>query len=192
MVAGKHVLIEKPVSANVEEARLIFECAKKHNKIAMEAFHWQFHPAAHVVQALISSGKYGEVLSTYARMTTPTGTIPSSDIRWQFDLAGGSLMDMTYVVSATRYFLDAGVPNEITNAKARPMKKDKRVDESMEATLNFASHGKTVTADVFTDMNLGNIGHIIPRLADAPSIKIELEKATVYYYKYVVATFINE
>jgi hypothetical protein len=69
------------------------------------------------------------------------------------------------------------------------MKKDKRVDESIEATLNFASHGKTVIADVFTDMNLGNIGHIIPRLADAPSIKIELERAMIYYYKYVTATF---
>jgi predicted dehydrogenase len=173
----------QPVSANAEETRLIFECAKKHNKIAMEAFHWQFHPAAHVVQALISSGKYGKVLSTYARMTTSTGSIPSSDIRWQFDLAGGSLMDMTYVVSATRYFLDAGASNEVTTAKARPMKKDKRVDESIKATLNFASHGKTVTADVFTDMNLGNIGHIIPRLVDAPSIKIELERAMIYYYK---------
>jgi len=51
MVAGKNVLIEKPVSANVEETRFIFECAKKHNKIGMEAFHWQFHPAAYVVQA---------------------------------------------------------------------------------------------------------------------------------------------
>jgi hypothetical protein len=69
------------------------------------------------------------------------------------------------------------------------MKKDKGVDESIEATLNFASHGKTVTADVFTHMNLGNIGHIIPRLVDAPSIKIELERAMIYYYKYVMATF---
>ena len=189
MVAGKHVLIEKPVSANAEEARLVFECAKKHNRIAMEAFHWQFHPASHVVQALISSGKYGKVLSTYARMTTPTGSIPSSDIRWQFDLAGGSLMDMTYVVSATRYFLDAGASNEVTTAKARPMKKDKRVDESIEATLNFTSRGETVTADIFTDMNLGNIMHVIPRLGDLPSIKIELEKATIYYYKYVMVAF---
>jgi predicted dehydrogenase len=189
MVAGKHVLIEKPVSANAEEAQLIFDCAKKHNKVAMEAFHWQFHPAAHVVHALVDSGKYGGVLSTYARMTTPTGSIPSSNIRWQFDLAGGSLMDMTYVVSATRYFLDAGASNEVISAKARPMKKDKRVDESIEATLNFRSHGKAVTADIFTDMNLGNIGHIIPHLADTPSIKIELEKATIYYYKYVTATF---
>lgn len=185
MVAGKHVLIEKPVSANADEAKLIFECAKKYNKIAMEAFHWQFHPASHVVSALIDSGKYGEVLSTYARMTTPAGSIPGSDIRWQFDLAGGSLMDMTYVVSSTRYFLGAGAPEEVISAKARPMKKDKRVDESIEATLNFKSHGKIVKADLFTDMNLGHIGHIIPHLADLPSIKIELEKATIYYYKHV-------
>jgi hypothetical protein len=98
-------------------------------------------------------------------------------------------MDMTYVVSATRYFLDASASNEVADAKARPTKKDKRVDESIEATIKFNSHEKTVTAKIFTDMNLGNIGHIIPRLADYPSIKIELEKATIYYYKYVAATF---
>jgi hypothetical protein len=69
------------------------------------------------------------------------------------------------------------------------MKKDKRVDESIEATLKFKSHGKIVTTNVFTDMNLGNIAYIIPRMADAPSIKIELEKATIYYYKYMTATF---
>jgi len=186
IVAGKHVLIEKPVSSNADEAKLIFECAKKHNKIAMEAFHWQFHPAAHVVHALIDSGKYGEVLSTYARMTTPAGTIPGSDIRWQYDLAGGSLMDMTYVVSSTRYFLDAGAPEEVVSAHARPMKKDKRVDESIEATLNFKSHGKIVKADLFTDMNLGYVAHVVPRMLDYPSIKIELEKATIFYYNFMM------
>lgn len=183
MVAGKHALIEKAVTANTEDTKLVFECAKKYNKVAMEAFHWQFHPASHVVHALVDSGKYGRVLSTSARMTTPAGTVNPGNIRWQYDLAGGSLMDMTYVISATRYFLDAGAPRDVTAAKARPMKSDKRVDESMQASMTFDSHGHSVKADIYTDMNISSLGHVLPRMADLPSITIELEKATIYYYK---------
>lgn len=35
----------------------------------MEAFHWQFHPAAHAFRNIIDSGKYGNVISTDAMMT---------------------------------------------------------------------------------------------------------------------------
>jgi predicted dehydrogenase len=90
--------------------------------------------------------QHGKILRTYARMTTPAGTVPESDIRWQFDLGGGSLMDMTYVLSATRFVLDAGAPASVLSAKARPFRKDARVDEAMEATLTF-TRGSAEGAD---------------------------------------------
>lgn len=189
MDAGKHVLIEKPAASNAEEATVIFDAAKKTNRVALEAFHWQFHPAAHVVRSLIESGRYGRVISTASRMTTPANSIPRGDIRWQYDLAGGSLMDMTYVVSSTRYFLDAGTPQRIDYAKARPLPSDKRVDEAMDARMYFksevAANSGLVKSDIKTDMNQPYIGHIVPRVWEAPSILIELEHANIYFYKYV-------
>ena len=68
--------------------------------------------AAHALKATLSSGKYGPIQRTSARMTSPQGSIPRTDVRWQLALAGGSLMDMTYVISATRYFLGSGTPRD--------------------------------------------------------------------------------
>lgn len=177
------MLIEKPVSSNATEATAIFECAKKHNRIAVEAFHWRFHPAAHVVKSLITSGRYGRVKSTFARMTSPAGTVPKSDIRWKWDLGGGSLMDMTYTISATRYFLDADVPMDVEYAKARQFSEDPRVDEAMEARMRFETRHGVVESEILTDMNQAFQGSIIPKVWELPSIRIDLEHATIYYYK---------
>ncbi|KAL5610920.1 hypothetical protein FOBRF1_007037 [Fusarium oxysporum] len=184
--AGKHALIEKPVSSNGDEAASIFDAAKENNKVAVEAFHWRYHPAAHVVKSLVDSGRYGRVLSTCARMTTPAGSIPKSDIRWQWDLAGGSLMDMTYTVSATRYILGAETPVNVEFAKARPLKGDGRVDEAMEARLQFETDGGLVQSDIKTDMNQPFAGRLVPKVWELPSIRIDLEHATIYYYNFMM------
>ena len=43
MQAGKHVLLEKPFTANADEAREIVKLAVEKNLVLVEAFHWQFH-----------------------------------------------------------------------------------------------------------------------------------------------------
>ena len=54
-------------------------------------FHWQFHPAAHKWHEILDSKKYGKIVRTDAVMTSGP-SIPAPDIRWKFDLAGGSAM----------------------------------------------------------------------------------------------------
>src|ERR1700759_3307619 len=46
LAAGKHVLCEKPFTANAEEAREIAEVAAKSHLVAMEGFHYRYHPCA--------------------------------------------------------------------------------------------------------------------------------------------------
>ena len=118
-------------------------------------------------------------------MTTPKGSIPRSDIRWEYALAGGSLMDMTYVVSATRYFLAVGAPREVATAHARPYTKDRRVDDAMEATLRFDCEGRMVESKLYTDMWRAYVLGLIPRVWELPSIEIETEHAVIYFYKCV-------
>ncbi|KAI0787439.1 NAD binding Rossmann fold oxidoreductase [Fomes fomentarius] len=184
--AGKHVLLEKPFTANAEEARSLVKLAVEKNLVLVEAFHWQFHPAAHSVKALIDSGKYGQVLRTYARMTTPKGSIPRSDVRWQYALAGGSLMDMTYVISSTRYVLGAGTPREVVEAKACKSPVDDRVDDAMEATLRFDLGGRMVESKICTDMWQDGLLGLIPRIWETPSIEIETEHAVIYFYNFMM------
>ncbi|KAL1940282.1 hypothetical protein VTO73DRAFT_9234 [Trametes versicolor] len=184
--AGKHVLLEKPFTANADEAREITKLAQEKNLVLLEAFHWQFHPAAHAVKALLDSGKYGPILHTYARMTSLKGSIPRSDIRWSYPLAGGSLMDMTYVVSATRYFLGAGAPREVVAAQARRTREDPRVDEAMHATLRYDVGGRMVEGGIYSDMDRANLFGIVPRAWEMPSIEIETEHATIYFYNFMM------
>jgi predicted dehydrogenase len=87
--AGKHVLCEKPFTSNAEEARKLVGLAKEKNLICEEAFHWQFHPAAHLFRQILESGQYGRILRTDAIMTASPG-VPDGDIRWQFELAGNN------------------------------------------------------------------------------------------------------
>lgn len=123
-------------------------------------------------------------------MTSPKGSIPRSDIRWSYPLAGGSLMDMTYVVSATRYFLGAGAPREVVAARARTTREDPRVDEAMHATLRYDVGGRMVEGGIYSDMDRANMFGIIPRAWEMPSIETETEHATIYFYKYVVTYFL--
>ncbi|RPD59640.1 NAD binding Rossmann fold oxidoreductase [Lentinus tigrinus ALCF2SS1-6] len=184
--AGKHVLLEKPFTANADEARSLVQLAIEKKLILVEAFHWQFHPAAHSLKAILDTGKYGPIIRTYARMTTPKGSIPRSDIRWQFGLAGGSLMDMTYVISSTRYFLGAGTPREVAEAKARPTSQDPRVDEAMEATLRYDIDGRMVESKIYSDMWRANALGVVPRIWETPSIEIETEHAVIYFYNFMM------
>ncbi|KAJ9199491.1 hypothetical protein DTO207G8_3685 [Paecilomyces variotii] len=180
--AGKHVLCEKPFTSNAAEARKLAQEAKERGLIVEEAFHWQFHPAAHTFRQILESGQYGKILRTDAVMTASPG-VPDGDIRWQFDLAGGSAMDMTYALSFTRYALHAKNPKQILSAVARPYKLDSRVDEAMHALLVFeGQEGQDVQSRVYTDMARSWVGCVVPRVWELPSIEVETEKAIIYFY----------
>src|SRR3954453_3465142 len=44
--AGKHVLCEKPFTANADEAEQVAEVEAATGLVAMEAFHYRYHPLA--------------------------------------------------------------------------------------------------------------------------------------------------
>lgn len=180
--AGKHVLLEKPFTSNGAEAKKLTEKAEQSGKILMEALHWQFHPAAHRFRQILESERHGKILQTHAIMTSTPG-IPAGDIRWQYDLSGGSLMDMTYVLSFTRYALKAETPREVLSAKARPAKDDPRIDQAMEAALIFRTSDEyDVHSTIYTDMARRWKLGIIPRLWELPSIKVDTETTKIYFY----------
>ncbi|KAL1965219.1 hypothetical protein VTN77DRAFT_5973 [Rasamsonia byssochlamydoides] len=185
---GKHVLCEKPFTSNADEARLLVDLAKERGLVCEEGLHWQFHPAAHLFRQIIQSGQYGRILRTDAFMTASPG-IPDGNIRWQFDLAGGSAMDMTFALSITRYALSAGPPKEILSAVARPYPKDSRVDEAMHALLLFEdpNDGHLIHSRVYTDMaRLWAVGNAVPRIWELPSIELETERAIIYFYNAIM------
>ncbi|PWY94557.1 putative NAD binding Rossmann fold oxidoreductase [Aspergillus sclerotioniger CBS 115572] len=180
--AGKHVLCEKPFTSNASEARALIEQAEKKGVVIEEAFHWQFHPAAHAFRQILESGHHGKILRTEAVMTASPG-VPKGDIRWQYDLAGGSAMDMTYALSFTRYALRAQRPQAVHSVTARKSGSDPRVDEAMYSYLTFADpSGHEVHSRIYTDMARKWVGGVVPRLWELPSIEVETEKSIIFFY----------
>ncbi|EEP78393.1 conserved hypothetical protein [Uncinocarpus reesii 1704] len=186
LLAGKHVLCEKPFTSNAAEARELVKLAKEKKLVLEEAFHWQFHPAAHLFRSILDSGKYGNIISTDAWMTASPG-IPEGDIRWQFELAGGSLMDETYALSFTRYAIHTPhPPKTVLSAISRPSKQDPRVDAAMHAHLLFASPtdpNRSIHSRIYTDLSRSwTFFGLVPRLWELPSIEVETDTATVFFY----------
>jgi predicted dehydrogenase len=176
------VLLEKPFTSNAAEAKKLVKKAEQSGMILMEAFHWQFHPSAHYFRRILDSRMYGKIISTNATAVC-VPRIPKDDIRWQYDLSGGSLMDLTYALSFTRYALKTGAPEEVTTAKVQTTEHDHRVDSSRSATMRFRTgDGYDVVSTIYTDMDRGWVMGIVPRIWELPSIEVETEWAKIYFY----------
>ena len=135
--AGKHVLCEKPFTANADEARAVADVVRPTDRVVMEAFHYRYHPFTQRVVEILGSGEIGDVRHIEAWMCIPL--LLPRDIRWQLPLAGGSLMDVgCYALHQLRTY--AGAEPEITSATAKLLKPG--IDRWVRADARFAD-GRT-------------------------------------------------
>jgi predicted dehydrogenase len=91
--AGKHVLCEKPLSMTVSQAEEMFDVARKHGRILIEAFMYRAHPQTHKALELVRSGRIGRVKlirTSFCYRVRQT----QSNIRFDPSLGGGALMDV--------------------------------------------------------------------------------------------------
>lgn len=134
LAAGKHVLCEKPFTANAEEAARVRSAAAGHPElVVMEAFHYRYHPLFARVRQLLDEGAIGTIEHVDTRLCFPL--FGRKDIRWQLGLAGGALMDAgCYTVHMLRHL--AGAEPEVTDAKMRLFSPG--VDRFMQARYRFA------------------------------------------------------
>jgi predicted dehydrogenase len=133
LAAGKHVLCEKPFTANAAEAREIAEVAANSDRVVMEAFHYRYHPLTRRVEEIIASGEVGKLKRVEASFCFPLPKF--SDIRYNYSLAGGALMDAgCYPVHMVRTF--GGSTPEVVWAQAKL--RAPQVDRTMTAEFKFA------------------------------------------------------
>jgi predicted dehydrogenase len=146
MEAGKHVLCEKPLASNADEARTMVEAAARCNRLLVEAFHYRYHPLAARMKAIVDSGTLGPIRHIEATMCIPL-VIPG-DIRYRWELAGGASMDVgCYTINLVRFL--AGAEPEVVRAEARLS--SPKVDRWMTADFRFAD-GRTgrITCSLFS------------------------------------------
>jgi predicted dehydrogenase len=131
--AGKHVLCEKPLASNAQEATQMAEAARRNQRVLMEAFHYRFHPLMARVLEILRSGEIGKIQHIHTAMCIP---LPMrGDIRFRFDLSGGATMDTgCYALHMLRTI--AGAEPEVVGARAKL--RTPEIDRAMEAELKFA------------------------------------------------------
>ena len=140
--AGKHVLCEKPIAANADEATAMAEAARDTGKVLMEAFHYRYHPLAQRMADIVASGELGEIKHVRSTMCFPLPLF--KDIRYNFNLAGGAMMDAgCYAVHIAR--LLGGSDPDVTSAVPKLL--NPNIDRAMEAQMRFKS-GATGTVTV--------------------------------------------
>jgi predicted dehydrogenase len=104
--AGKHVLCEKPVALNADEARQLVAARERSGKLVAEAFMVRHHPQWQRARALAQGGRIGEVRAietcfTYF-LTDP------ANVRNRADIGGGGLLDIgCYAIATARYIFGA-------------------------------------------------------------------------------------
>ncbi|MEY2420649.1 MAG: hypothetical protein QOI95_716 [Acidimicrobiaceae bacterium] len=130
--AGKHVLCEKPFTANADEALEVQKVEKRTGLVVMEAFHYRYHPLADRMVEIANDGTLGEIEHIHTWMVIPL--LSRRDIRWQLDLAGGSTMDVgCYTIHLLRSLAKA----EPTVVSASARERSAGVDRWLRADMQL-------------------------------------------------------
>ena len=132
--AGKHVLCEKPLAATAQEARAIFEAARRNKVYVVEGYPYRAQPQTIKLRELLAAGTIGRLQFVHAAFGFPLSD--AANIRMDPALAGGALMDAgSYPVSLVRT-VAAERPRRV-HAVARWA--DSGVDRAAVASLEYES-----------------------------------------------------
>jgi predicted dehydrogenase len=102
--AGKHVLCEKPIGMNAEDAVRLRAVPK--GRLVAEAFMVRQHPQWLRAREIVRSGELGEVRAINAVFSY--FNVDPANVRNQADIGGGGILDIgCYPVTVSRFLFDA-------------------------------------------------------------------------------------
>jgi D-xylose 1-dehydrogenase (NADP+, D-xylono-1,5-lactone-forming) len=137
--AGKHILIEKPMTTNLADIDKIEAAAKVKGVTVMEGFMYRFHPQHAKVKELIDSGLIGDVLSCKASFSFLMAPSRMYRINRSMANGGGAMWDVgPYAIHALRWCFGGGdKPAEPTNVVAYGKLNEHGADVVASGILDF-------------------------------------------------------
>ena len=130
--AGKHVLVEKPMSITIEDANAMLEAAKRNGVTLGVISQNRYNTAAQAIKEAISNGSLGKVLGQRVVITgiKPPEYYKNSDWRGTWEKEGGSLIidQGVHMLDIARWFIDEDL-------------------QSVEATISNRGHPEIETED---------------------------------------------
>jgi predicted dehydrogenase len=133
---GKHVLCEKPLALNLNEAKEMADAANESGKLLIEAAWMRWHPRFQRAVELVRSGSIGELTSIESEFTF------TADLKNNFraQAGGGSLLDVgTYQFQLWRALIDPWISPTLT-----------------EVTQDFNESGADLSSRVVAEVKSAN------------------------------------
>ena len=114
--AGKHVLCEKPMALNAEEARAMIDASKKNGKKLMVGFVRRFGNDTAVTRDFIDAGSLGDIYYAKATYLRRNGC-PGGWFADKSRSGGGPLIDLgVHVIDLVRYIMNCPNPTSAYGA----------------------------------------------------------------------------
>lgn len=133
--AGKHVLCEKPLGMNAEEARTLLDVRERTGVKIGEAFMIRSAPQWLRLRALLDEGRIGQLCSVAGFFSY--FNVDPGNIRNQVESGGGALLDIgCYCIQASRYGF-AQEPTRVVSLIDRDP--EMQTDRLTSAILDFPS-----------------------------------------------------
>jgi predicted dehydrogenase len=143
--AGKHVLCEKPLGRDADEAYEIWSRVAATDVKHMCAFNYRFVPAIRLARELVAAGELGELYHFRARYLQEWVADPGFPMTWRLrkeEAGSGALGDLgAHVVDLGRYLVGepARVTGLVTTFIAERSGGTVDVDDAFAATVEFDS-----------------------------------------------------
>ena len=139
--AGKAVLCEKPLTAELAETERLLEVAAATGGFLMEAVWMRFNPLVLRLAERVSSGELGEIRSLTAAFGFRAPYDPAGRL-WDPALGGGALLDLgIYTVDLAQLLLGAPAGVEVRGSLAPT-----GVDQESSLLLSYAGGARALLA----------------------------------------------
>jgi len=133
--AGKHVLCEKPIALDANEARELLAARDRTGVQISEAFMVRSHPQWLAVRELVASGRIGDLRLVSGHFSYYRRDV--SDIRSRAEWGGGALMDIgCYPIMISRWLFGDEPAHVIGDIEHDP---ELGIDRLASAMLHFAA-----------------------------------------------------
>jgi len=136
IAAGKHVLVEKPFTTTIADARAIIEAAKAKGTKLMVDFQLRWHPQYMGAKHVMETGEIGDGVMGYARLSD-TIHVPTEMLSWG-SASGPEWFLFPHTMDALRWIL-AEEPKEIFARGTKRVLKGLGIDayDAIQALVQF-------------------------------------------------------
>lgn len=142
--AGKHILCEKPIALDKDEAEEMIDACKKANVILAEAYMYRHQKRFADIKQRIQNDEIGDIRGIHGVFSFNSAS-NKGNIRFTKEWGGGSIYDVgCYPISAARFLLDEE-PTAVT-AQALFSPEHGNVDMMASGLMEF-SNGIALTFD---------------------------------------------